>query len=116
MLKIFIKKHNIFKRQFSSFVLPNNIIENSKIGILNFTKQETQFRISKLFILNILHNHIVDYPTPKNFNYFYNFGVIAGIILILQILTGVLLTMHYTPNTALAFLSLEHIMRDVNMG
>jgi quinol-cytochrome oxidoreductase complex cytochrome b subunit len=78
--------------------------------------QQTQFRISKQFILNILHNHIIDYPTPKNFNYFYNFGVIAGIILVIQIVTGVLLTMHYTPNTALAFLSLEHIMRDVNMG
>jgi hypothetical protein len=114
MIKTFITKHNIHTDKFSpSF---SNNIKNSAEIITTPTVQETQFRISKLFILNILHNHIVDYPTPKNFNYFYNFGVIAGIILVLQILTGVLLTMHYTPNTALAFLSLEHIMRDVNMG
>lgn len=75
-----------------------------------------QLRAAKQFMLNILHNHVVDYPTPKNLNYFYNFGSIAGIILVVQIITGVLLTMHYTPNTSLAFLSLEHIMRDVNMG
>lgn len=114
MIKTFISKHNIHTENFSSILDKNQL--NSKKITLHSTNQETQFRISKLFILNILHNHIVDYPTPKNFNYFYNFGVIAGIILVLQILTGVLLTMHYTPNTALAFLSLEHIMRDVNMG
>lgn len=78
--------------------------------------RSNQFRASKQFVLNTLHNHVVDYPTPKNLNYFYNFGSIAGIILIIQIVTGVLLTMHYTANTSLAFLSLEHIMRDVNMG
>ena len=78
--------------------------------------RSNQFRLSKQFIFNILHNHIVDYPTPKNLNYFYNFGSIAGIILVIQIVTGVLLTMHYTPNTELAFASLEHIMRDVNFG
>jgi quinol-cytochrome oxidoreductase complex cytochrome b subunit len=87
-----------------------------KNDFINVKQNNTQFRFSKQFILNILHNHIIDYPTPKNFNYFYNFGVIAGIILVIQLVTGILLTMHYTPNTALAFLSLEHIMRDVNMG
>jgi ubiquinol-cytochrome c reductase cytochrome b subunit len=78
--------------------------------------RSNQSRLSKQFVLNILHNHIIDYPTPKNLNYFYNFGSIAGIILVIQIITGILLTMHYTPNTDLAFSSLEHIMRDVNMG
>lgn len=116
MIKSFINKHNIHSGKFSSSLIYSDNFKNSKEIALKTTTQEAQFRISKLFILNILHNHIVDYPTPKNFNYFYNFGVIAGIILVLQILTGVLLTMHYTPNTALAFLSLEHIMRDVNMG
>jgi hypothetical protein len=111
-------KQNIFnafpgKPQNSEIILSTVKIVESK---QKFTAEGTQFRISKQFILNILHNHIVDYPTPKNLNYFYNFGSIAGIILVIQIITGVLLTMHYTPNTALAFLSLEHIMRDVNMG
>lgn len=109
-------KHSIHSGKFSSPLVDSNNFKNLEGITSKTTTQEAQFRISKLFILNILHNHIVDYPTPKNFNYFYNFGVIAGIILVLQILTGVLLTMHYTPNTALAFLSVEHIMRDVNMG
>jgi quinol-cytochrome oxidoreductase complex cytochrome b subunit len=116
MIRSFINKHNIHSGKFSSSLVYSDNLKNLKEITSKTTIQEAQFRMSKLFILNILHNHIVDYPTPKNFNYFYNFGVIAGIILVLQILTGVLLTMHYTPNTALAFLSLEHIMRDVNMG
>jgi ubiquinol-cytochrome c reductase cytochrome b subunit len=107
-----------------SFLNSNKLLNSKNIAtplkIKDSTKKlinkKTQFRASKQFVLNILHNHIIDYPTPKNLNYFYNFGSIAGIILVIQIITGILLTMHYTPNTALAFLSLEHIMRDVNMG
>jgi ubiquinol-cytochrome c reductase cytochrome b subunit len=56
------------------------------------------------------------YPTPKNLNYFYNFGVLAGVALVIQIITGVILAMHYAANTAIAFDSVEHIMRDVNHG
>ena len=56
------------------------------------------------------------YPVPKNLNYFYNFGVLAGVALVVQILTGVILGMHYAANTAIAFDSVEHIMRDVNGG
>ena len=56
------------------------------------------------------------YPTPKNLNYFYNFGVLAGVALVIQIITGVILAMHYTPHVTLAFDSVEHIMRDVNHG
>ena len=90
--------------------------KNGKIHNYPTSIEKNQSRLSNKFILNILHNHIIDYPTPKNLNYFYNFGSIAGIILVIQIITGILLAMHYTPNTALAFLSVEHIMRDVNMG
>jgi ubiquinol-cytochrome c reductase cytochrome b subunit len=56
------------------------------------------------------------YPVPKNLNYFYNFGVLAGVALVVQILTGVILAMHYAANTGIAFDSVEHIMRDVNSG
>ena len=56
------------------------------------------------------------YPTPKNLNAFYNFGVLAGVALVIQIITGVVLAMHYAPNVAIAFDSVEHIMRDVNGG
>ena len=56
------------------------------------------------------------YPVPRNLNYFWNFGFLAGICLVLQIVTGVVLAMHYAPDQRIAFDSTEHIMRDVNWG
>ncbi len=56
------------------------------------------------------------YPTPKNLNYWWNFGSLAGVMLIVMIATGIMLAMHYTPNTTMAFDSVERIMRDVNYG
>jgi len=56
------------------------------------------------------------YPVPRNLNYFWNFGVLAGIALVIQIVTGIILAMHYAANAGLAFDSVEHIMRDVNSG
>lgn len=56
------------------------------------------------------------YPVPRNLNYFWNFGVLAGAALMIQIVTGVVLAMHYAANGAIAFDSVEHIMRDVNNG
>jgi quinol-cytochrome oxidoreductase complex cytochrome b subunit len=67
-------------------------------------------------VLSVLSSHLVDYPTPINQNYFYGFGSLAGIMLVIQILTGIFLAMHYTPHIDLAFSSVEHIMRDVNFG
>ena len=63
-------------------------------------------------------DHMVgtQYPTPKNLSYWWNFGSLAGLCLVIQILTGIVLVMHYTPHTAMAFDSVEHIMRDVNYG
>lgn len=58
----------------------------------------------------------MEYPTPTNISYFWNFGSLSGIALGIQILTGILLAMHYTPHVDYAFLSVEHIMRDVNYG
>ncbi len=73
-------------------------------------------RWTKDSILGFINSHIVDYPTPINLNYFWSFGSTAGICLVIQILTGVFLAMHYTPHVDLAFYSIEHIMRDVNNG
>jgi len=56
------------------------------------------------------------YPVPRNLNYFWNFGVLAGLALVIQIVTGIVLAMHYVPQGDHAFQSVEHIMRDVNQG
>ena len=63
-----------------------------------------------------IYNHLKDYPVACNLNYFWSFGSLAGIFLIIQILTGLFLSMHYIANADFAFLSVEHIMRDVNYG
>ncbi len=76
----------------------------------------TSLRILNRPVISILNDHLVDYPTPVNINYLWNFGSIAGIFLVVQIVTGIFLAMHYTPHVDLAFLSVEHIMRDVNNG
>ncbi|WP_421990406.1 cytochrome b [Roseococcus sp.] len=56
------------------------------------------------------------FPTPRNFNYFWNFGALAMINLVIMIVTGIVLAMHYTPHVTMAFDSVERIMRDVNFG
>ena len=71
---------------------------------------------SRLPILSTLENTLKKHPYPKNLSYWWNFGSIAGIALLVQILSGLFLAMHYVPNTKLAFESVEHIMRDVNYG
>ena len=60
--------------------------------------------------------HLMDYPTPKNLNYWWTFGAILAVMLVVQIVTGIVLAMHYTPHVDLAFDSVEHIRRDVNGG
>ena len=67
-------------------------------------------------ILRLLNSYLVDSPQPANLSYFWNFGSLLGTCLIIQILTGVFLAMHYTPHVDFAFNSVEHIMRDVNAG
>jgi len=67
-------------------------------------------------ILSFIDSHIIDYPTPINLNYLWSFGSTAGLCLVIQILTGIFLAMHYTPHIDFAFNSVEHIMRDVNNG
>ncbi len=67
-------------------------------------------------IASTLNQHLIDYPTPSNLSYWWGFGSLAGICLVIQIVTGVFLAMHYTPHVDLAFNSVEHIMRDVEGG
>lgn len=78
--------------------------------------QSVSLRVLDRPIINILNDHLIDYPTPININYLWNFGSMAIAFLIIQILTGIFLAMHYTSQVDLAFLSVEHIMRDVNHG
>jgi ubiquinol-cytochrome c reductase cytochrome b subunit len=71
----------------------------------------------KLPLPRLVYNAIgAGYPVPRNLNYFWNFGVLAGLALVVQIVTGVTLAMHYAANGAVAFGSVESIMRDVNAG
>ena len=70
---------------------------------------------SRLPLLSLSH-HLTEYPTPKNLNYWWTFGGILTFFLIAQIVTGIILAMHYVANTDLAFNSIEHIMRNVNYG
>ena len=60
--------------------------------------------------------HLSEYYAPKNFNFWYAFGSLALLVLVIQIVTGIFLVMHYKPDTTLAFASVEYIMRDVPLG
>jgi ubiquinol-cytochrome c reductase cytochrome b subunit len=71
----------------------------------------------KLPLPRFVYNAVgAGYPVPRNLNYFWNFGVLAGAALVIQIVTGVVLAMHFAANGSIAFDSVEHIMRDVNSG
>lgn len=67
-------------------------------------------------VLTLLNSYLVDSPQPSTINYLWNFGSLLGLCLIAQIVTGVLLAMHFAGTADLAFNSVEHIMRDVNSG
>ena len=71
----------------------------------------------KLPLPRLVYNAVgAGYPVPRNLNYFWNFGVLAGAALAIQIVTGIVLAMHYAANAGVAFGSVESIMRDVNAG
>ncbi len=72
---------------------------------------DNRFPLSKMY-----KEHLSEYYAPKNFNFFYFFGSLALLVLVIQILTGIFLVMHYKPDAALAFASVEYIMRDVPWG
>ena len=72
---------------------------------------DARFPLTKMW-----KEHLSEYYAPKNFNFWYFFGSLALLVLVIQILSGIFLTMHYKPDAELAFASVEHIMRDVNWG
>nr|YP_010166645.1 cytochrome b [Iberoporus pluto]QRV62736.1 cytochrome b [Iberoporus pluto] len=73
------------------------------------------FRI-KHPLLNIMNNALIDLPSPSNISLWWNFGSLLGLCLMIQILTGIFLAMHYSANIEMAFYSINHICRDVNYG
>src|ERR1700757_1381218 len=70
----------------------------------------------RLPVFTFINHELNDYPTPRNLSYWWNFGSLAGIMLVIMIATGIFPAMEYTPNVNLAFDSVERIMRDVNYG
>ena len=93
-----------------------NVIQNLRVSCLykrNGKLDPQQLRVSLFSALYVL---VQKYPTPINLSYAWNFGIYAFVALIAQILTGIFLVMHYTPEVDLAFSSVEHIMRDVPFG
>lgn len=70
----------------------------------------------RLPLVRFTKEHLMDFPTPKNLNYWWTFGAILAMCLGIQIVTGIVLAMHYTPQVDLAFDSVEHIRRNVNGG
>ena len=83
--------------------------EKNTKGIINWIDY-------RLPVISFLKHSAVDYPTPRNLNYWWNFGSLAGFFLLVQIITGIILSMHYTAHVDHAFDSIEHIMRNVNHG
>ena len=73
-------------------------------------------RWNKQPLIAFVDSHIINYPTPINLNYMWSFGSAAGICLVIQIVTGIFLAMHYNAHVDFALVSVEHIMRNVNNG
>ena len=71
---------------------------------------------SRLPIVRFMNDTLVTFPTPKNLNYWFTFGGILALMLGIQLITGIVLAMHYVPHVDYAFASVERIMRDVNYG
>ena len=81
-----------------------------KNSVLKWTEE-------RLPVFGLIHSTLgPGYPAPRNLNYWWNFGSLAGLCLVIQLLTGIVLAMHYTPHVDMAFDSVERIMRDVNFG
>jgi ubiquinol-cytochrome c reductase cytochrome b subunit len=89
--------------------MAGNTTEKWQGGLLGWI--DARFPLSSMW-----YDHLARYYAPKNFNFWYYFGSLALLVLVIQILTGIWLTMNYKPDATLAFNSVEYIMRDVNWG
>src|SRR6056300_1207476 len=104
---------------FYSFKQNKALLKKLDVDSFDAARKKTfmkRLSLLKQPMFNTVNEHLIDYPTPSNLSYWWGFGSTAGICLVLQILTGIFLAMHYTPHIDLAFLSVEHIMRDVEGG
>jgi quinol-cytochrome oxidoreductase complex cytochrome b subunit len=82
-----------------------------------YDNKAVQWVEDRLPIVSLIDHSVGSgYPAPRNLNYWWNFGSLAGLVLVIMLLSGIFLAMSYTANTELAFLSVERIMRDVNYG
>ena len=84
---------------------------DAQLGVKLMTWVDNRFPATQLF-----KDHMSEYYAPKNFNFWYIFGSLSLLVLVIQIVTGIFLVMHYKPDAALAFASVEYIMRDVPWG
>jgi ubiquinol-cytochrome c reductase cytochrome b subunit len=101
------------KPPFPFMSFQRGFIPKLKFGNINFNQN---LSLLKQPLLSVVNDHLIAYPVPSNLNYFWGFGSLAGLSLLIQIATGVFLACHYTPDINLAFSSVEHIMRDVQGG
>ncbi|EIM31735.1 cytochrome b subunit of the bc complex [Leptothrix ochracea L12] len=85
--------------------------EGASLGVKMMTWVDNRFPATKLY-----KEHLSEYYAPKNFNFWYFFGSLAMLVLVIQIISGIVLAMNYKPDAALAFASVEYIMRDVPGG
>jgi ubiquinol-cytochrome c reductase cytochrome b subunit len=106
-----------------------NLLNKNNLGMNEIVKQTAlatrtrarnvslnKFRWNKTYLLGFVDSHLIHYPTPITLTYAWSFGSLAGICLVIQIISGILLSLHYTANIDLAFSSVEYIMRDVPNG
>nr|QYJ09273.1 apocytochrome b [Pleurosigma sp. mgcode 4] len=112
MKNLIIKINSLFFKTLPSVQSP---LLNLSIGLKRLSPVNWK-RLNKNYLLALISNHIIYYPTPITLTYAWSFGALAGICLVVQMLSGIFLAMHYTPHIDLAFSSVEHIMRDVNNG
>jgi quinol-cytochrome oxidoreductase complex cytochrome b subunit len=90
---------------------PNNLL--TKIKAYKFLNLP---RASQSYLVGFAQSHLLAYPTPISLTYAWSFGSLAGLSLIIQMITGLFLSSHYVADTNLAFYSIEYIMRDVPNG
>jgi ubiquinol-cytochrome c reductase cytochrome b subunit len=94
----------------------NSVITRIQIFFSTLKHNIFKIRFSRGFLSSVISAHIIYYPTPINLTYAWSFGSLAGICLLIQIISGVFLSMHYTAHVDYAFSSVEYIMRDVTNG
>ena len=102
----------------NSHYVSSNIFKNALVN-LNGVKSLFPLNLPRAntnYLFGFLDSHIIHYPTPITLTYAWSFGSLAGICLVIQMLSGIFLAMHYTPNIEMAFNSVEYIMRDVPNG